>query len=91
MLKALFLFAMLMPAAAQAACVCRCMNGENVPICESTLDMPPLCPPKVCPLAPPSLPPLSAPTLPPLGTRDCTQQQVYNPATGRYEWRQICR
>ena len=27
--------------AANASCVCRCTNGQNVPLCSSTLDLPP--------------------------------------------------
>ena len=74
-----------------AACVCRCVNGEMKPICESSLDLPPICPPSICPLTPPSIAPLQPPTLPPLGTKNCSQQQVFNPLTGRYEWRTICK
>lgn len=75
---------------ATAACVCRCINGEMKPICESTLDIPPFCPASICPLTPPALAPLQPPTLPPLGTKNCTQKQVLNPFTGRYEWKVIC-
>ena len=76
---------------AYAACVCRCVGGEMKPICESSLDLPPICPPSICPIAPPSIAPLQPPTLPPLGTRNCNQQQVFNPLTGRYEWKTICK
>jgi len=30
-------------------------------------------------------------TLPPVATKECYQAQVLNPATGRYEWRTICK
>ena len=76
---------------ATAGCVCRCMNGDNVPLCSSSLDLPPICPPRVCPIAPPAVEPLAPLRLPPLGTSDCRQQQVLNPYTGRYEWRTVCR
>ncbi len=74
-----------------AACVCRCINGEMKPLCESSLDLPPICPPAICPLTPPSIAPLQPPTLPPLGTRNCTQQQVFNPLSGKYEWKTVCK
>lgn len=76
---------------ANASCVCRCVNGEMKPICQSSLDLPPICPPSICPLTPPSIAPLQPPTIPPLGTRNCTQQQVFNPLSGKYEWKTICR
>ena len=76
---------------AYAACVCRCVSGEMKPICESSLDLPPICPPSICQIAPPSIAPLQPPTLPPLGTRNCNQQQVLNPLTGRYEWKTVCK
>ena len=77
--------------AASAACVCRCVDGENRPLCQSTIDLPPICPPKLCPLETPKLAPLDPPRLPPLGTTQCEQKQVLNPYTGKYEWRRICR
>jgi len=76
---------------ANADCVCRCTNGQNVPLCSNTLEIPPICPPRVCPIAPPSIEPIQAPQLPPLGTQNCWQQQVLNPYTNQYEWRRVCR
>lgn len=76
---------------ANANCVCRCTNGENVPLCSSTLEIPPICPLRVCPIAPPSIEPIQAPQLPPLGTQNCWQQQVLNPNTNQYQWRRVCR
>jgi hypothetical protein len=76
---------------AYAGCVCRCTNGQNVPLCSSTLDLPPICPPTVCPIQPPSIAPIQSPQLPPLGTQNCQQQQVLNPYTHQYEWRRVCR
>jgi hypothetical protein len=77
--------------AAQAGCQCLCSGGENRPFCTSTLDVAPICPPRVCPIAPPSIAPIQTPRLPPLGTSDCRPQQILNPNTGRYEWRSVCR
>lgn len=76
---------------ANADCVCRCTNGQNAPLCSSALDIPPICPPRVCPIQPPSIAPVQAPQLPPLGTQNCWQQQVLNPYTNQYEWRRVCR
>jgi hypothetical protein len=76
---------------ANADCVCRCMNGQNVPLCDNAIDLRPICPPMVCPITPPSVTPIQAPVLPPIGTQSCSQQQVLNPRTGQYEWRTICR
>jgi hypothetical protein len=76
---------------ASAACVCRCVNGQMQPLCSSTLDLPPICPPTLCPLVPPSIAPIAPPALPPLGTTYCSQQQVLNPYTRQYEWRRVCR
>lgn len=80
-----------LPAFAQAACVCRCVNGEVRALCSSSLDLEPICSPELCPLVPPSIEPLRAPTLPPLGTDNCSQKQVLNPITAQYEWRTVCR
>jgi hypothetical protein len=76
---------------AEARCVCRCVNGEVRPLCESTLDIPPICAPTICPIVPPSIPPIQAPVIPPIGTEECDMVQVFNPRTNRYEWRRVCR
>ena len=74
-----------------ARCSCECVGGNVVPICQNATDLQPICPARICPLTPPSISPLQNPSLPPLGTSNCQQQQVLNPATGRYEWRNLCR
>ena len=74
----------------EAKCVCRCFNGENQPICDSTLDIEPICPPKICPIESPSIEPLDPITIPPIGTDDCYNEYVYNENTGRYEWQVLC-
>jgi hypothetical protein len=85
-----FMLLVLAPLGSYAGCQCLCSNGENRPFCTSAMDLPPICPPRVCPLAPPSIAPIQAPRLPPIGTTDCRQQQVLNPYTGRYEWKSVC-
>lgn len=81
----------LLPADALARCVCRCVGEEVQALCDSTLDIPPICPPKICPIAPPSIPPIGPPSIPPIGTERCWQEQILNPYTGRYEWHRVCR
>lgn len=76
---------------ANANCVCRCVNGSVQAICSSAIDLPPICAPTICPIAPSSIAPIGPPTVPPVGTSHCTQQQVLNPYTNRYEWRQVCQ
>jgi hypothetical protein len=76
---------------ASAACVCRCVNGSMQPLCSSSMDLPPICPPTTCGITPPSIAPIQQPKLPPLGTTNCYPAQVQNPRTGQYEWRQVCR
>jgi hypothetical protein len=76
---------------ALARCICTCVNGKNVPLCTSTLEIPPICPSRICPIEPLSLRPLEPLDLPPLGTQSCRMEQVLNPYTGVYEWRRVCR
>lgn len=76
---------------AAADCVCRCVNGTVQALCSSTLDVEPICAPAICPIVPPAIRPIDPPTLPPIGTTECRPEQVLNPATNRYEWRQVCR
>ena len=85
----LFMGAMSVPA--EAGCVCRCVNGNMQPICSSTLDIPPICPARVCSVSPSRVEPVPSTALPPSGTTSCRQVQVKNPYTGQYEWKRVCR
>ena len=76
---------------AKASCVCTCVNGEVTALCSSTLDIAPICAPRICPLTPPSIAPIQSPKLNPLGTTSCRQMQVLNPYTFRYEWKRVCQ
>jgi hypothetical protein len=76
---------------AQAVCVCQCLNGLAQSVCTSTLDVPPFCPAIACSFAPPPLAVNPAPFLPQKDTRSCQMTQIYNPNSGRYEWRELCR
>jgi hypothetical protein len=87
----LALFLSIATAPAGADCVCRCVNGTVEAICARATDLRPVCSPAVCPVVPPRVAPVSPPTVPPVGTTQCRPEQVLNPATGRYEWRRLCR
>ena len=78
-------------APSSAACRCACVNGTMQAVCQSNIDLPPICGASVCAIAPPSIAPIQRPTVPPIGTRSCSQQQVQNSDTGRYEWQTVCR
>jgi len=75
---------------AWAACECRCVNGQNVSVCSSAIDLPVMCLQGGCPMALPYVG-LPAVGLPPLGTSSCSVVQVMNPRTMMYEARTICR
>ena len=81
----------MLSAAAHAECECRCMGGQNRPLCTNAMDLPPICAPTICPITPPSIQPLMAPQLPPLGTTNCQMRQVLNPYTRQYQWERICQ
>jgi hypothetical protein len=76
---------------AEAACYCTCMNGTNQPICDTAIEVRPICAPRICPIEPPSIRPIQPPTVPPLGTRNCRQEQVWDHNYQRYVWKTICR
>ena len=77
--------------AAEAECICACVNGQVQTLCSSTLDIRPICAPQICPIVPPSIQPIAPPTIPPLGTSQCELKQVLNPVTKQYEWKRICQ
>ena len=84
------MLALIAAAPARADCVCRCVDGQMQPLCSNSIDIPPVCMPTVCGIVPPSIAPIDMPKIPPIGTSQCSQRQVQNPATGRYEWRRVC-
>ena len=73
-----------------ASCTCECVDGEVRAMCSSSLDTPPICPPRICPLDTPSIKPIKTPSLPPIGTKHCKQARVYNQQNMEYEWQEIC-
>ena len=87
----LFLFgSMIVSRESKASCVCACVDGEMRALCTSTLDLEPFCM-GICPLTNPSIKPLDSLELPPLGTTNCTNRQVYNSWTKKYEWERVCQ
>ena len=55
-------------------CICTCVNGEVVPICDNALEIRPICPPP-----PPSIRPIEPLTIPLIGTSNCIHEEVMNP------------
>jgi hypothetical protein len=76
--------------ALHAGCTCQCVNGRMQPLCDSAIDLRPLCPPTVCPIASPSMAPISPLMLPPLGTNSCQQARLCDPY-GNCRWQPVCR
>ena len=74
-----------------ANCQCRCVNGSVQAICTSSIDVRPVCSPRVCQIRTPSVKPVQPPRVPPVGTKSCRQVQVLNEYTRRYEWKTVCR
>lgn len=81
----------LMVTSARAGCSCQCVNGQMQALCESAIDIRPICPPTICGIVPPSIRPIETPMIPPIGTRSCRKEQVQNRYTGMYEWQTICQ
>jgi hypothetical protein len=81
--------ALLLSAPAEASCTCQCVDGEMQPLCSSSIDIPPICPPRICPIAGPSIAPINPPTIPPLGTSSCRQARICDPY-GNCRWQQVC-
>jgi hypothetical protein len=82
--------ALLPGAPADAACTCKCVDGQMQALCESGIDIRPICPPRICPIAGPSIAPINPPTIPPLGTSSCRQARICDPF-GNCRWQQVCQ
>jgi len=81
------------PTSATAKCVWEwdCSTGKcrQVPICDNSLDLPPIRPLEIPPIPPPSIKPIQPPTLPPIGTRTCRQANLCD-AYGKCRWQTVC-
>jgi len=73
-----------------AGCRCVCMDGRVQPICSSSLDIKPICAPRICPIETPSVKPIQTPVVPPIGTKQCVKKYIYNDRTMKYEWKTVC-
>ena len=78
-------------APAEAACVCRCVDGKPKAVCSSTTDIAPLCNTLNCPLSTPQRTPTDVSKPKPPVKPGCTLKQVYDPKTGKHEWGQLCQ
>lgn len=87
---AAFALAFMMPLAAFASCVCRCVDGQMQPLCSRTGELRPTCPVTLCDIVPPSTAPYMLPEVPPIGTTSCRMAQVMDPGTEKYEWQRVC-
>ncbi len=69
-----------------------CTTGtcKQVPVCDSTLDLPPIKPLELPPLVLPPVKPLDPLVIPPIGTGRCGTEYLCN-ATGQCRWESVCR
>jgi hypothetical protein len=74
---------------ARAECTCQCVNGAMQPLCDSAINVPPICPPTVCPIMAPSVTPIDPPTILPIGTSECHQARVCG-TFGNCRSQQVC-
>jgi len=90
MFKIITVATLLLVVNSYAGCRCVCMDGQVQAVCSSTLDIEPICAPRICPIETPSIAPIQTPRVSPIGTSRCVQKNVYNDNTGRYEWKEVC-
>ncbi|QDH17402.1 hypothetical protein [Swingsia samuiensis] len=69
-----------------------CSGGQcrQVPLCDNSIDLPPVRPPEVAPIAPPSIEPINLPTVPPVGTSKCHMANICD-GSGDCHWQQVCQ
>lgn len=69
-----------------------CTGGQcrQIPICDSSIDIPPPRPPAVAPIPPPTIAPIPTPMVPPVGASRCAPQYMCN-ATGQCVWETVCQ
>lgn len=75
--------------ATHAECICQCVDGEMEPLCESSIDLRPICPLTMCPIVAPSTAPIDTPTIPPPGTSQCKPARVCD-TFGNCRWQRVC-
>lgn len=88
----IFTLLILLPTSAAAKCVCACVNGKMEAVCSSSggmTGMKPMCA-GMCPMAGPGMSGMGDNSSN-FNRGGCRQEQVWNDATRRYEWKTICR
>ena len=75
---------------ANAGCTCECVNGRMQPLCENSLDMPPICPPTICPIMAPSLPRFQRPWYHRSVHQECQPAQSCD-TFENCRWETVCR
>lgn len=75
---------------AHASCSCECINGRQVPVCSTFIEIRPICPITMCPIPPVSIQPGPVIQVPPVGGHRCYQAQVFDRYFNQYVWRQVC-
>jgi hypothetical protein len=90
MRKLILGIALAMPLAADASCMCSCVNGQPSPICQYKSEKLPVCSPQTCPPPPQLIGPVRPPKGLASGATNCYKVQVWNAAHDQYVWRMIC-
>ncbi len=77
----------------EASCTWKwdCSSGQcqQVPICDSSIDIVPPKTPEVAPIPTPTIQPIGNPTVPPVGTTQCGQKYICE-ANG-CSWQTVCQ
>jgi hypothetical protein len=69
---------------ANAGCLCQCVDGQIVPACTNTFDIPPICPLRTCPFGQGLSPP-------PIGGRPSCAQVETCDVYGHCTWKYVCQ
>lgn len=87
------IFAMILGAAsvASADCECYCIDGEVASVCETAMDLEPVCSALICPPLPLEPEPIPDLVQVPVGATECRQHQVYDKFMDKYEWVMLCK
>lgn len=84
---------LLIAGSAYGRCDCTCIDGQMVPACTSSLEVPPLCTQQYCSVQPSISPigPIDSQVDNPVSKGVCETVLTTNPRTGRLQPRQVCR
>ena len=91
----------LLVAPTPAAAACRYVWSDHdhntstpplrIPICDNAYEIPGINPPSIPPIQTPQIRPIQPLVIPPIGTTRCADESIYNPNTGRWENKRVCR